>query len=91
MELAAKKSLEVLHYNVFGHELNPAIKHVSTAGAAKKVRDFFLKNPLMRAFLKGIDRKDEKYLLNSLKTTEFDPADRLIRKNTKDRSLIFIA
>jgi len=83
--------LEVFHYNVFGHEINPAIKHTATAGAAKKVREFFLKNPLMRAFLKGIDRKDEKYIMNSLKTTEFDPGDRLIRKATKDRAIIFIA
>jgi len=45
----------------------------------------------MRAFLKGIDRKDEKYILNSLKTTELDPGDRLIRKCTKDRSILFIA
>ena len=45
----------------------------------------------MRAFLKGIDRKDEKYIMNSLKTTEFDPGDRLIRKATKDRAIIFIA
>lgn len=91
MELAARKSLEVLHYNVYGHEYNPVIKHTATAGAAKKVRDFILKNPLMRAFLKGIDRKDEKFIMNALKTTEFDPAERLIRKHTKDRSLIFIA
>lgn len=76
---------------MFGHEYNPAIRHVSTSGAAKKVRDFFLKNALMRAFLKGIDRKDEKYILNSLKTTEFDPADRLIRKGTKDRAIFFVA
>lgn len=91
MELAARKSLEVLHYNVYGHEYNPVIKHTATAGAAKKVRDFFLKNPLMRAFLKGIDRKDEKMIMNALKTTEFDPGERLLRKHTKDRAIIFIA
>ncbi|CDW84841.1 UNKNOWN [Stylonychia lemnae] len=91
LQIAAKKSLEVFHYNVFGHEYNPAIKHVNTAGAAKKVREFFLKNPLMRAFLKGIDRKDEKYIMNSLKTTEMDPGDRLVRKGTKDRAIIFVA
>lgn len=45
----------------------------------------------MKAFLKGIDRKDEKHILNSLKTTEYEPSERLIRKGTKDRSIIFIA
>lgn len=91
MEIAAKKCLETLHFNVYGQEINPAIKHTATAGALKKVREFLLKNPLMRAFLKGIDRKDEKYLMNSLKLTDFDPAERLIRKGTKDRAVIFVA
>eukprot|EP00347_Sterkiella_histriomuscorum_P003182 403365276 len=91
MELAARKSLDTLHYNVHGHEYNPSIKHTATSGAAKKVRDFILKNQLVRAFLKGIDRKDEKFIMNAMRTTEFDPAERLIRKHTKDRSIIFIA
>jgi len=55
------------------------------------VREFVLKNPLMRTFLKGIDRKDEKYLMNNLKVTEFDPAERLIRKGSKDRAVFFVA
>ena len=42
------------------------------------------------AFLKGIDRKDERVLFNVIKSTDFDPADRVIRKGTKDRSIIFI-
>jgi hypothetical protein len=41
--------------------------------------------------MKGFDRRDEKHVLNSLKTTEFEPAERLIRKGTKDRSIIFVA
>ena len=45
----------------------------------------------MRAFLKGIDRKDEKYILGALKTTEYEPSERLIRKGTRDRSIIFVA
>ena len=83
-------SLEVLHYNVFGHELNPSIKHVSSMANHKKIREFFFKNPIIRTFLKGIDRKDDKHLFNVLKFSEFDPADRLIRKETFDRSIIFV-
>lgn len=30
LELASKKALEVFHFNVFGHELNPAIRHTGT-------------------------------------------------------------
>ncbi len=52
--------------------------------------EFFFKNVTIRSFLKGIDRKDEKYLFNVLKITEFDPADRMIRKGTRERALIFV-
>ena len=38
-----------------------------------------------------MDRRDEKQLLNVMRTTEFDPAERLIRKNTKDRTILFVA
>lgn len=30
LELAANKSLETFHFNVFGHELNPVIKLTNT-------------------------------------------------------------
>ena len=90
LELATKKSLEVFHYNVFGHELNPAIRLTSTNSQAKKMREFFVKNPIIKAFLKGFDRKDEKCLMGALKTSELDPADRLVRKGTIDRALIIV-
>lgn len=44
----------------------------------------------MKAFLKGFDRKDERCFLGSLKTCEFEAADRLVRAGTYDRSLIFV-
>lgn len=84
------KSLDTFHYNVFGHERNPIIKHVNSQINLKKVREFFFKNQVVRTFLKGLDRKDEKLFFNSLKFTEYDPAERLIRKNTFDRGLIFV-
>jgi len=90
MNIAAKKCLQVLHYNVFGHEFNNAIKHTNQVGSQKKFRDFILKNPIIKSFLKGIDRKDEKVLLNSFKCTDFEPAERLIRAGTKDKSIIFV-
>ena len=30
LELATKKAIEVFHYNVFGHELNPVIRHAAS-------------------------------------------------------------
>jgi hypothetical protein len=90
LELAAKKALEVFHYNVFGHEYNQVIKLTNTNSQIKKVREFFMKNTVVKAFFKGFDRKDDKALMNALKTTEMEPADRLVRKGTKDRCIIFI-
>lgn len=90
MELAAKKALSVFHYNVFGHEYNEVIKLTNTNSQVKKVREFFTKNPVIKAFFKGFDRKDDKAIMSALKTSELEPADRLVRKGTKDRSIIFV-
>jgi hypothetical protein len=49
-----------------------------------------MKNSVIKAFFKGFDRKDEKALMSALKTTEMEPADRLVRKGTKDRCIIFV-
>jgi hypothetical protein len=57
---AAKKSLEIFHYNIFGHDYNPCIKLTATQSQAKQIRDFFAKNAIIKAFFKGFDRKDEK-------------------------------
>jgi CRP-like cAMP-binding protein len=90
LDLAVKKSLEVFHFNVFGHDYNPAIKLTNTNSQLKKVRDTFMKNPIIKAFFKGFDRKDEKAIMSFLKTSELEPADRLVRNGTKDRSIMFV-
>jgi len=54
------------------------------------MREFFLKNPIIKAFFKGFDRKDEKVIMTVLKTSELEPADRLVRKGSKDRCVIFV-
>ena len=70
--------------------MNPVIKLTATNSQVKKVREFFLKNPIIKAFFKGIDRKDEKTIMTVLKTSELEPADRLVRKGSKDRCVIFV-
>ena len=54
------------------------------------MRDFFAKNPIVKAFFKGFDRKDEKIVLNYFKTSEVEMGERLIRKDTKDRCIIIV-
>jgi hypothetical protein len=90
LDLASKKALEVFHYNIFGHDMNPVIRHAATSSQAKKLREFFSKNAVIKAFLKGFDRKDEKVFMGALKTSELEPADRLVRKDTVDRSILIV-
>jgi hypothetical protein len=44
----------------------------------------------MRAFLAGVDKRDEKFIINGLKATEFETADRVIKSGTWDRSLLIL-
>ena len=90
LELASKKAFEVFHYNVFGHELNPAIRLPATNSQVKRLREFFSKNAVIKAFMKGFDRKDEKVFMTALRTSELEPAERLVRKGTVDRSVMIV-
>ena len=63
MQVSANYSMQTLYYNVHGVEFNPKIKHIENGQISKKLRDFYFKNPSVRAFLKGIDKKDEKYII----------------------------
>ena len=57
----------------------------------KKLREFFFKNLSMRAFLHGIDKRDERSILQQFKNIELNSGGKLINKNSHDRSLMFIA
>jgi hypothetical protein len=45
----------------------------------------------MRAFLNGIDKKDEKILISALKGSEFEPGERVIKKGAMDRCILVVA
>jgi len=45
----------------------------------KKLRDFYFKNPSIRAFLKGIDKRDEKYIINMMINIDMEAGERIIR------------
>ena len=57
----------------------------------KRLRDFYFKNPAMRAFLQGIEKRDERFILQALKTIEFEAGERIIKKGSKDKSVLFVA
>ena len=45
----------------------------------------------MRAFLKGVDKRDEKFIIQALKGTEVEAAERVIKKGTWDRCMLVVA
>lgn len=57
----------------------------------RKLRDFFFKNPSMRAFLQGIEKRDERFIIQAMRTIEFESGERVIRAGTIDKSVLFVA
>jgi len=57
----------------------------------KKVRDFFYKNEKIRNFVKGLDKRDEKFLFNFLRFTDFDPGDVVFKAGTMEKAIVLIA
>ena len=45
----------------------------------------------MRAFLLGIEKRDERFIVQAMRTIEFEPGERVIRKDTVDKSVLFVA
>lgn len=67
LELAANQAYETNYFNITGELLNPTIPFIPHAITLKKVRDFFQKDPVIKTFMQGLDRKDERMLLVDVK------------------------
>ena len=91
MQVAAKNAMETVYFNVHGVEQNRAIKHIANGQMTKKLRDFYFKNQQMRAFLNGIEKRDERFIISAMRTIEFEPGERIIRAGTTDKSILFVA
>ena len=72
-----------------GIPYNNAIKHERQLIPMKRIRNM-LNHERIRAFLKGIERRDEKMLLLQLLPLEMTPSQRILRKNTFDRSIFIV-
>ena len=90
LELAANQAYETNYFNITGELLNPIIPFVNHPNTLKKVREFFTKDQVIRTFMAGFDRKDERLFMNDVKGSNSQPGDRIIRRGTKDRSLYFV-
>jgi len=71
-------------------EYNNAIPFHPQANLNRRVREFYSKNPIIRSFLAGLEKKDEKFLINDTKVQQFSAGDRAIRKSTRDRCLFIV-
>ena len=63
MQVATRNAMETLYFNVHGVELNNAVTHIANGQMNKKLRDFYFKNAAMRAFLQGIEKRDERFII----------------------------
>ena len=43
--------MQTIYYNVHGIDYNPVVRHIPNGQINKRLRDFYFKNPAMRAFL----------------------------------------
>ena len=57
----------------------------------KKLRDFYFKNEAMRAFLQGLEKRDERFVMQAMSIIEFEAGERVIRRDTIDKSVLFVA
>jgi hypothetical protein len=57
----------------------------------KKLREFYFKNPSMRAFLKGIDKRDEKFIINAMSNIEMESGEAVIKAGCYERCIILVA
>lgn len=90
LEIAANQAYETTHYNMTGLSPNPVIKFTNQLAQASKVREFFVKDPVFRTFLSGIERKDERVIMQMTKAHMFSAGDRIIRNKCRDRCLLFV-
>ena len=91
MQVATKNAMQTLYFNVHGSEQIPAIRHIANGQMNKKLRDFYFKNAAMRAFLHGIEKRDERFIVQALRTIEFEAGERIIRRGTVEKSVFFVA
>jgi hypothetical protein len=63
MQVAANKAFETVYYNIHGVDHNPKVTLPNNGQMNKGLRDFFFKDPSMRAFLKGVDKRDERIII----------------------------
>ena len=45
----------------------------------------------MRAFLAGIEKRDERFIIQAFKNIEFEASEKVIKKGTIDKSVLFLA
>jgi len=90
-QIAARKATETLYFNVHGELPNVVARHPTNGSMNKKLKDWYFKGPAMRAFLRGVEKRDEKVIFGALKVSELEAKTWVIKKATRDRYVLFVA
>lgn len=45
---------------------------------SKQLRDFYMKNEKLREFMKGVERRDEKFIISTFINSEFEPGEKVM-------------
>jgi signal-transduction protein with cAMP-binding, CBS, and nucleotidyltransferase domain len=57
----------------------------------KDLRDFLFKDPWMRAFFRGCEKREERIITQSFHISEVEDKELIIQKNSLVRNLLFVA
>ena len=45
----------------------------------------------MRAFLQGVEKRDERFIVQAMRTIDFEAGEKVIRRGTWDKAVLFVA
>ena len=70
--------------------LDNSIKFTHQSTTLKKCREFFNKNEIIKAFLNGLEKKDERVFLADCQSSQFYAGDRVVRNGTRSRCILMV-
>lgn len=62
-KIAADRAFETVFHNVHGAEHNPVMPVPNNGQMNKDLRDFLFKDPCMRAFFRGCEKREERMII----------------------------
>ena len=70
--------------------MNPVLSWNHHPNTAKRLRDFFMKNAMMKDFMAGMDKKDERFIMTEVRCQNMTAGDRIVKHGAKDRAIYIV-